>query len=491
LTVSYGNRTFSHLKKLASESVIYGLSGVLSKFLYVVLVPIYTRIFSPEDYGVLSLITNMMSLVAIFVVLGLDSAVGRWYYDSDDVSMRRTTIATWSTCQIAISAVAAISIVALSEEIGRVLIGRADAAVYVRISAMTLPIATFGAVLTNWLRLERKPWSTILFSLGSNGLSVLLTIYFAAILNWKLQGVFVAQLISAFCSMVVAAMLLKGWINPRLFELSKLKGMLKYSLPLIPAGLSFWIVNLSGSFFIRWASSATAEVGLYQVGSTVASAMGLFTAAFQQAWGPFALSIHKKEGVERVYADVLIAYLLLACFFALLLSLFAPEILYLVTTKAYHGAGRVTGLLSFNYVLVGLTYIAVIGATIARTTKPYGFAVVCASVLTILLNVIFVPSMGKEGAALATLIAQLMVPVYVFYQSQKLFPIPFKFVAAIQIFVIAFVLAFAGAFITTEVAVTQIILKICLGVIFWVLVLMLGIISKEKIKELFSEIRGI
>lgn len=459
--------------------------------MYVVLVPIYTRIFSPEDYGVLSLVTNATSLVAIFVVLGLDSAVGRWYYDSDDVALRRKTIATWSTCQLAISVIAAICIIAWSPSISRLLIGREDAAVYVRISALVLPLTVFGTVLTNWLRLERKPWSMILFSLGSNGLSVLLTIYFASVLNWKLQGVYTAQLISAFCSMLVAVILLKGWINPRFFELLKLKEMLKYSLPLIPAGLSFWVVNLSGGFFIRWNYSTTAEVGLYQVGSTVASAMGLFTAAFQQAWGPFALSIHKNKGSEKVYADVLLAYLLLACFFALLLSLFAPEILYLVTTNAYYGAGRVAGLLSFNYVLIGVTYIAAIGATIARTTKPYGIAVVSASVLTIFLNFLFIPTLGKEGAALATLMPQICVPIYIFQQSQKLYPVPFRFVAAIQIFFIAFVLAFAGAFVTSGTVVVQVMLKIGISVLFWVLILLLGVINLAKINEIFIEFRGL
>jgi O-antigen/teichoic acid export membrane protein len=94
--------------------------------------------------------------------------------------------------------------------------------------------------------------------------------------------------------------------------------------------------------------------------------------------------------------------------------------------------------------VIGLGYIATIGPSIMKTTKPYGIAMVIAGGLTIVLNFILVPRFGKEGSAVATLIAQSIVPVYVFYYSQKLYPIPYRFGAALGIFIFAFILASIG-----------------------------------------------
>src|SRR5438132_13862971 len=96
-----------HLRQLGSETIVYGLSGVISRFLTIFLVPIYTRIFTPEDYGVMSLVTTTMALLSVFVGLALDNSAHRWYWGSEDVDDRKTTMASWAWCQIAFSSIVA------------------------------------------------------------------------------------------------------------------------------------------------------------------------------------------------------------------------------------------------------------------------------------------------------------------------------------------------------------------------------------------------
>lgn len=77
-------------------------------------------------------------------------------------------------------------------------------------------------------------------------------------------------------------------------SLQRLKEMLKFSLPLFPASIAYWTINLSGLFFLNKYCDKS-EVGLYQIGTSFASAVALITGAFQSAWGPFAYSIYKKK----------------------------------------------------------------------------------------------------------------------------------------------------------------------------------------------------
>lgn len=474
-----------YLKQLTADSLVYGLSGVISRFLAVFLVPIYTRIFSPEDYGVVSLVTATMTLVSILVVLALDNSAHRWYWDTDDVDDRKMTLASWAWCQIIVSLAFAILVFASSSWLGQVLVRRNDAEVYFRLSAVALPLSVLGTVITNWLRMQRRPWVTMFFSLGTSLFNILLTILLVVILRWGLAGVFIAQIATAAIATAIALALLKDWVDPKKFRWLRLKVMLKYAFPMIPAALAYWIVNLSGRYFVQFFSS-TSEVGLYQVGSTVASVVALGTGAFQQAWGPFAMSIHKQPEAKQVYANVLLAYMWLSCLISTALALFAPELLRLFTTEAYVGASRVVGLLAFNYVMIGLGYIAAIGPAIVKTTKPYGLAVTVAAGLTIGLNFLLVPHLGKEGSALATLLAQAVVPLYVFYCSQKLYPIPYRFAPAFGILVLAWALVLISEGWHINNLLLEIGKKALLVSLFFPALFVLRIATPKQARQLFA-----
>jgi O-antigen/teichoic acid export membrane protein len=384
-----------------------------------------------------------MNLVTMVSLLGLDNSAHRWYWDSEKQQDRKKTLASWAWCQIVFSLIFAFLIFCLSGVLEGLLVRRGDSKIYFQLSAMALPLGVLGGVTTNWLRMQRRPWATVSFSIGTNLFNVVMTIVLVVIFNWGLKGIYVSQLVTAVLSTGVAMLLLRDWVHPNEFDWLRLKEMLRYSFPLIPAGLSYWVVHLSWSYFIRGFSS-TAEVGLYQVGTYIASVVALVTSAFQQAWGPFAMSIQKHPDAKKVYADVFLAYFWVAFLLSTALCLFSPEILIVFTTKAYQGASRITGILSFGYALIGLGYIAVIGSAIAKTTKPYGKAVIIAAIVTIFLNLALVPRFGKEGSAVATLLAQLVVPLYVFYYSQKVYPIPYRFGVALKLSALSLVAVFLG-----------------------------------------------
>jgi O-antigen/teichoic acid export membrane protein len=189
--------------------------------------------------------------------------------------------------------------------------------------------------------------------------------------------------------------------------------------------------------------SSTEEVGLYHVGSSLAAFVALATGAFQLAWGPFAMSIHRRDDARQVYANVFIAYLWLTSALCTALTLFAPHAIRLLATQQYAGAASVVGLLSFGYVMIGLGYVASVGPLIAKTSGPTGVAVTVAAALNILLNFLLVPRMGKTGSALATLLSQSVTPALLFYFAQKLYPIPYRFGAGAGLLALSALLIWA------------------------------------------------
>ena len=479
----------NHLRQLGKESLIYGVSGVVSRFLSVLLVPIYARVFSTEEYGYIGLITTTMGLLQIFVVLALDNSAARWFYETDEIRDRKSTIASWLWCQLSVATVVGLVMIMASEWLGIFILGDPSTGVYFRISGATLPLLTLSTGVINWFRYQRRPTATIIFTITISTTTVLLTILFVVGLKWSLEGIYLAQLISASIGTIAAVLIMKDWINPTYFRWLRLGEMLRYAIPLIPASIAFWIVNLSSRYFIQ-AYSTTSEVGVYQLGATIAMVMALVTTAFQQAWGPYGLSIYKQPEARNVYASVFLVYIWLTVSLSTALALFAPEIIRIFATKDYLGASPIVGILAFGYVFIGLNYIANTGPAIVKDMRPLGVAMVGSAVVNIGLNFLLVPKLGKSGSAIATLISLAIVSIYVFYRSQQLYPIPYRFKSAIGIFIFAIIIIFGSTIINISNIWGSIFTKLLLLLLFIPISLLLRVVTPDQLRIGWNKLFG-
>jgi O-antigen/teichoic acid export membrane protein len=432
-----------YARQLAGESLVYGVAGALSRLLVVFLVPLYTRAFTPREYGELGLVAAGMAAVSIFAALALDGAAHRWFWESEDERERKATIASWAWCHLATTLALAALLTARAGWLAEAVIGRAGAAESIVPAAWALPFTAAVAVATNWLRMQRRPWATIGLTLGMTAVTLALTVWLVAGMGRGVKGVFEAQLASAVAGAAIGVALLRDWVHPRWFRGPRLREMLRYALPLIPAAAAFWVVSMADRWFVQ-RFTTTAQVGLYQVGYTLAAVVALATTAFQQAWGPFSLSIHRQPDARRFYALALPLYLWAASLLAAAVSVLAPEALRLLTTPAYHGAATVVPWLAFGFVMLGLSYVAAVGPGIARQTAPLGIGAGIAALANVALGLALTPRLGMEGAAIATLVAQALVPVYLFHASQRVYPIPYRFGPAAAIVAASAAVTLAG-----------------------------------------------
>jgi O-antigen/teichoic acid export membrane protein len=470
------------LKQLGSDSLIYGLSGIITRMIGIFLIPIYTRLFVPKDYGVINLINTTFFLLGLLVVCALDSSASRWFYDSKEETDHKKTFATWVWFQFSLAAIFALIIIILSPYLVNKFFKEDGKAIYLILPAIGLLTNTLPAVINNWYRVQRKPVATVIFSFSQTIVTIGLSILFIIVLRWHITGVFAATVISSFIFSLVALQQMNGWINLKYFNKKRLADMLKFALPLIPAAIAYWLLNSTDSYFLAYFKDK-AEVGLFGIGASLAAGMGLFTGAFQQAWGPFAFSIMNEENAKQVYANVFLLFGYAIGFLAAMLMLFAPEVLLLLTAPAYHDAAWVAGILGYNLVFIGFTYIASIGISIAKTTAPYGIAMLFATILTIILDIIFIPKFGKEGSAIATIAAQFLVPAYLFYRGQKVYPIPYKFAEVLIAMSVMALVVVIVRFISFDSLAIQIATKIITSV------LLLGFVvlaNKTKLQMVIS-----
>ncbi len=473
------------LKQLGSDSLIYGLSGIVTRMIGIFLIPIYTRLFVPEDYGIINLINTTFYLLGLLVVCALDNSASRWFYDSKDEADHKKTFGSWIWFQFILSTALAVVVIVLSPYLVQTFFKEDGKPIYFILPAVTMVTNMLPGVINNWYRVHSRPVATVIFSVSQTLVTIGLSVLFVIILRWHITGVFAALAISSALFSLVALQQMHGWLSFKYFSKERLQPMLKYAIPFIPAAIAYWLLNSTDSYFLAFFKN-NAEVGLFGIGASVASGIVLFTGAFQQAWGPFAFSIMNDDNAKQVYASVFLVYGYVMGFLAASLMLFAPEILMLLTAPAYHDAAWVAGILGYNLVLIGFTYIAVIGTSIAKITAPYGIAMLFATILTVILDIILIPKFGKEGSAIATVAAQLIVPAYLFYRGQKVYPIQYNYVeVVIAMLSMAFVVV-ALRFVSFDSLALQIGVKI---IACFVMLLFVIIVNRTKLSMVLTRIK--
>jgi O-antigen/teichoic acid export membrane protein len=477
--------TRKYLSRLAGESAIYGISGTIARFIGVFLIPVYTRVFSPSEYGVVTLIDTFTGLIAIFVVLGLDNSSARWFYDTAEMHHRKVTIASWFWCQFGVGCAASIVLFSFAPQVSLLLLGSAGHAALIRLAAFVIPLGALVKLTGSWLRYQRRAWTTSIFStintLGIIGLTVLFVLYY----RWGLTGIYSARLIWGAVIAVVAAVILGSWIAPTHFSWGRLKPMLIFGLPLVPAAIASWVQASSNRLILQgfWDKS---EVGLYAIAVSVSSGVALFADAFRQAWGPFAYSILKEEHARAGYARVLTAYAFVGCFLSTGVSLFSMVIFSVLTTQKYFAAASSVPFLTFTFVIDGSLSIAALGPSIVKKSMPIATSIFVAALASLLFNFALVPFLGRDGAAIASMLSSLAAVAYLFPVSQKSYPIPYRFGPVLLSAGFSWVLIAVDKFLVPDTGALALALKAGMCLLFVPLAFLVGLVHPHHLKNLFS-----
>lgn len=431
-------------KQLASESAIYGISGVLTKFIAIFLIPIYTRAFTPTEYGKLSVVNTTIVLLTTFSILGLDSAASKWYWAVESPNEKNRVISTWFLCQLAVACVLGLTAAISANHLSVLFFKTKSESILFILASSILPLSTFTTVFTKVMRFRRNPVKTMVFTTVVSFLNIIAAISFVLIAKVGIVGFFIATLLATIAGAVWAWLELRPMISFDAFDFKLLRQMLRFSFPLIPTALGAWAISQSSIYILNFKSGGS-EVGLFYIGNTIASIGGLFMAAFQQAWAPFAYSIEKQANAKRFYAVAFFLYAAIGGTLAFLGSLFAKELLMLLTTNSYSASATTISFLIFSYIAAGFISIASLGCNLAMDNRPVAMGVLLGALLSVSLNLILDGRFGKNGAAIAILSAQILSSSFVFYRAQRVYPIPYPFTLSYSIFIFLFIISLMGS----------------------------------------------
>jgi O-antigen/teichoic acid export membrane protein len=410
------------IRRLGRHSVIYGLGGIVSRLLAVFLLPLYTRYLDQDDFGAVSVIVAFTAVLVTVLRLGISSAFFRFYFDSQDPAHRRLVVRTsfWFTMASATAGLVAGVVLAapLADLLGL------DDANLVRAGFVAIWAQMNYEQLTALFRAEERSTAYVLASLANIAVTIGATVLLVVMLEKGAIGV----IVGSFTGTLVVYLALLAVHREQLgleFSRPLLREMNRFGIPLVPAALALIVVNFSDRFFLVHLDGL-AEVGLYEIGVRIASAMVLLLTAFRMAWPAFAYSIEDDAEAKRTYAFVLTYLVLIASWLALALGLLAPWLVRLLTQPQFYEGERVVPLLAFGSTAYAAYIVMAIGVGRAKRTQ-FNWAITgFAAALNVALNLILIPPYGMMGAAVATVAAYVVMFLAMTWYAQRVFPTPYQ-----------------------------------------------------------------
>jgi O-antigen/teichoic acid export membrane protein len=412
------------LRRLGRHSAIYGIGGLVSRVIAVLLLPVYTRYLDPEDYGKIETLLALTTIMGLLLRAGITSAFFRFYFDVEDEAGRLRVLRTsfWFTMGGATLGLALL--LALAEPVSTLLFGSSDSADLVRAAGVALWATVNYEQLTALFRVEERSVAFVCASLANIFLTIGITLLLVVALEKGPIGVIVGN----FSGTLIVYLALLGYRRDQLglqFDRGLLREMNRFGLPLVPTALFLWVTNFSDRFFLVKLADV-AEAGLYSVGVRVASAMVLLLTAFRTAWPAFAYSIKDEREARTTYAFVLTYLTVVTAWVALALTLLAPWLVDVLAAPEFAESSRVVGPLAFSTVAYAAYIVVAIGVGRVRRTQFNWVVTGVAAVVNVALNLALIPSYGMMGAAIATVAAYSTMAVGMAWWSQRLYPVPYQ-----------------------------------------------------------------
>lgn len=390
------------LKLFIENFLVYGLGGIISKLIPLIMVPIVTRIMPSTDYfGISDLSNTVVQFGSAVAIMGMYDAMYRMFFEKDEEDYKRTVCSTAFVFTLITSIVVFLIMLLLKDVIAQYFFSDRKYAYVVYLSAMATLIGATNGIISAPTRMQNK--RKVFFV--TNTVSPLLS--YSISIPMLLAGHYVialplAAVISGATMEVAFGVMNRKWFRPGLFDTKLLKQLLAIAIPLLPNFLIYWVFNSCDKVMITNMIGIGAA-GIYSVGSKLGHASQLIYTAFAGGWQYFAFSTMKEDNQVESNSKIF-EYLGVISFVATAFICAWSFGIFKVLFKADYLSGYIVAPYLFLAPLLQMLFqVAANQFLVVKKTWPNLFILSSGAVLNIIINYFLIPVLGIEGASIATL----------------------------------------------------------------------------------------
>ena len=406
-------------KQLAKNTIIILIGKLCTQFISFFLLPLYTKILTTDEYGVVDLITSYVALCVPLITLQIENALFRFLIDNREREEEKKKIIT----NAYITAIISVIIIFIIFTIVHLVI---NINLYIYIS-----ILVFVTILSNMqLQASRGLGDNLAYSIGSMiaGIStIIFNILFLVVLGFRVEGMLISSILGNILCFIFVFIKTKtyNYINIVSFAKDKVKEMLKYSLPLVPNGIMWWIINVSDRTIISIVMDTSAN-GIYAVSNKFSHLLVSFYNIFNISWTESAALHIDAEDRDEFFSTTINTMFKLfssACVGMIAyLSILFPYFVNSNFNDAYNYIPILLYGTLFN-VLVGLLSVVYVAK---KNTKEIAKTSFFSGIINVVINLVLIKQIGIYAAAISTLVAFGTMAVYRYFDVKKYVKIKFE-----------------------------------------------------------------
>lgn len=467
-------------KLFIENFLVYGLGGIISKLIPLIMVPIVTRLMpNTEYYGISDLSNTVVQFGSAIAVIGMYDAMYRMFFEKDDEEYKKNICSTALLFTMITSLIVFTIMLIARKFIAQYFLGNSKYAYVVYLSAMAVLVSATNSIISAPTRMQNKRK----IFLVTNTVSPLLS--YSISIPMLLAGHYVialplAAVVSGVTMEITFGILNHGWFNFSRFDKKLLRQLLIIAIPLFPNFLIYWLFNSCDKVMITNILGIGAA-GIYSVGSKLGHCSQLIYTAFAGGWQYFAFSTMKDDNQVKSNS-MIFEYLGVISFVATaFICAWSYLIFNVLFTEKYLTGYVVAPYLFLAPLLQMLFQVACNQFLVIKKTWPNMLILSSGVVINILINYFLIPVLGIEGAAIATLLGYVVSDVIcvAVLCKMKLIVINFKFVLAtiiMMIYIVAWRFMFSN--------------KILIGTISAIVVSIIMIfLYREDLKRLLTMIK--
>ncbi len=414
---------FRKLRELAVNLTVYGIGDVAVQLASFLLLPVYTIVLSPTEYGAIALLLIVEQVVRVLNRWGIDAAFMRFYFDCADIAARRELASTIFFFLAAAGGVLTAAGLAAAPHLARPLFGGDDFTAAFRIVLVTTLFGSVSFLPFHVLRIEGRARTFVALTFANNLATLVVKLLLVVVLRRGVMGVVLADLIVAAGLAVVLLPRYAALIRP-VFSARVLAECLRFGLPRVPHSFAHQVIAVADRFTLsRFAPLQ--QLGIYNVGASLGLGLKLFLSAFETAWAPFYFKEMSSPDAKRTYrAMTTYAFGVLALLVAGLAAV-SQDLVRLMTVPRFHGAGAIVPWIGLGVGLQGIYLLTSIGLNITKRTVYYPVATGIATAAAIGASLLLVPKYGAIGAAWSNVAAYAVLAAVGMALSQRFYPIAY------------------------------------------------------------------
>ena len=486
-------------KKLASDTVIYGMSSIVGRFLNWWLMPLYVSLFAPDIYGI---VTNLYSYVAFFMVfLTYGMETGFFRFASKNADSEKV----YSTSLVSLvftSLVFIILVLFLKSNLANA-INYPNHSEYILWLAIILGIDAITAIPFARLRLNNRPIKFAFIKLVNIGFNIAFNLFFLLLCPKLAENnpdsfitifyskeigvgyVFISNLLASFITLL---MLFPDIVKISFrFELRLLRKILSYSFPILIVGLA-GIINqhidkILIPFLIPEDQNPMQQLGIYGAGVKIAVLMNMFIQAFRYAFEPFFFSQSEGKNDKKIHADIMKYFIIFGLLIFLGMVLYIDVIKLIIPNTEYHEGFSIVPVILLANLFFGIYFALSMWYKLTDMTRYGAYIAIFGAIITISLNVILIPVFGYKGSAFTVLICFFTMALISYFLGQKYYPIPYNVKRIAFYFLITAVIFIVSTITSAQPAITKYLSHTFLILIFLISIIML---EKRELKPLFK-----